>query len=236
MRYQAQDLEFPVIESEEGPDPDVVAARLPGSSQAVEPPEIVGFPSSGGVDSLVSRPVVTFLEDLVGPDPGFFDGPVTLVIERGGVNIYPPDRPPALFYRVGGPDGIGDEFGGVVGVFAEDQDQPFVAGIFQSLDLEPKFVIAQGLADGIFLGPAEGAVKAVVDTEVADIERGEDDDPVAVNLALQLAGGGEDLLLQILGFGSQQPGCSSTVSGSLARARLIAARTRPESSRLSRAS
>ncbi len=64
----------------------------------------------------------------------------------------------------------------------------------------------QGAANRLFVGALERTVGAVVDTVIADVQRREKNDPVAVNLLLELAGGCEDFLDQ-LGLIGHDQGC-----------------------------
>ena len=77
----------------------------------------------------------------------------------------------------------------------------------ERLDLAAKLLRAQRAAQGGGVRAAEGAVQAVVGAIVADVERGEDHDPVAVDFALELPRGGEDPLAALGVVGRQQHGC-----------------------------
>ena len=91
-------------------------------------------------------------------------------------------------------------------MLAEDQDRPLVALPLQGLDLGPQVVLAERAADLVGVGTAKGAVQAIVLATAAHVERREEHDAVAVNVALQLPGGLENLLAAFLVVGRQQDG------------------------------
>ena len=96
--------------------------------------------------------------------------------------------------------------GVVARMLAEDEDQPFVPLPLQGQHLLAEFVLVQRAADRLPVRAAERAVAAIVRAIVADVERGEDHDAVAVNVAFQLPGGVENLLHQRRLVGRQQHG------------------------------
>ena len=100
-------------------------------------------------------------------------------------------------------------------MLAEDQDQPLVPLPLQGQHLLAEFVLVQRAADRLPVRAAEGAVLAIVGAIVADVERGEDHDAVAVDVAFELPGGVENLLDQLRPVGRQQHG------GLLDRKRLL---------------
>ena len=89
--HQAEHLEPPVVQAEQGPDAHVVAAGLHGAGHAVQPPEIIALAGAAGMDAGVGVVVVGFLEDLVGADAGRLDRRVAGVVQRGGVDVHPAD-------------------------------------------------------------------------------------------------------------------------------------------------
>ena len=96
--------------------------------------------------------------------------------------------------------------GVVVRMLAEDEDQPLVPLVLQGQHLLAEFVFVQRAADLRLVRPAERAVDAVVRAVVADVQRREQHDAVAVDVAFQLPSGVEDLSEQFRLVGGQQRG------------------------------
>ena len=139
--------------------------------------------------------MVGLLEDLVGADAGLFHQPVALHVERRAVDVDAADLAAVL----GGVDDlhrVGDGLGAVVGVLAVVDHQALVALADEGVHLGPQLVVGEGAADDLVVVVPEAAVRAGVDALVADVERGEEDDAVAVDVLLELARRGEHLLLQ----------------------------------------
>ena len=87
--------------------------------------------------------------------------------------------------------------GVVVRMLAEDEDQPLVPLVLQGQHLLAQSILVKRAADLLAIRPAERAVLAIVRAIVADVQRGEQHDPVAVHVAFQLPGGVENLLDQL---------------------------------------
>ncbi len=147
--------------------------------------------------------VVGLLEDLVRADAGRFDGEVAVVVQRRGVDVDAANFAAAGPRRVHVLNALGDELGVVVRVLAEDEDQPLVPFFLQGENLLAKFVFVERAADRLAVRAAKRAVRAVVHALVADVQRGEQHDPVAVHVAFQLPGGVENRFDQ-LGLGCRQ--------------------------------
>ena len=128
------------------------------------------------------------------------------MVQRGGVDVDPPDFAVAGRRGVDVADAVGNELGVVVRMLAEDQDQPLMSLLFQRQHLLADFVSVQGATDHFPIRAAERAVSAIVGTFVADVKRGKKHDAVAVNVALQPPGGGEDFLDHLRPIGRQQYG------------------------------
>jgi len=206
VSHEPEDFEAPVVETEKGADPDVVAAGLHRPAQGVEAPEVVPLPGAGRVDLGVGGVVVGLLEDLVGADPRFLDLAEPGMVERRGVDVHPPDLPVPLLDAVHVADGLGDEGGVVARMLAENEDEPLVPLRLEGADLPRDLLRLERPADRVGVAPAEPAVEAVVGALVPDVERGEEHDPVPVDGLLQRAGGGEDLLLELGRIGAEQHG------------------------------
>ena len=91
-------------------------------------------------------------------------------------------------------------------MLAENDDQPLVARVQQRLDLAVNLLRRERPANRVRVRPAKRAVLAIVRALAADVERGEQHDPVAVDVAFQLPRGLEDLLNQLGRVGPQQHG------------------------------
>ena len=91
-------------------------------------------------------------------------------------------------------------------MLAEDEDDPLVAVVLQGLDLGPQVGLRERAMDLLGIGTAEAAILAIVGAFVAHVQRRKEHDAVAVDVALQLPGGGEDLLDAHRVVGGQQHG------------------------------
>ena len=81
-------------------------------------------------------------------------------------------------------------------MLAEDEDQPLVPLVLQGQHLLADVVFVERAADLLPVRAAERAVQAIVRALVADVQRGEQHDAVAVHVAFQLPRGVENLLDQ----------------------------------------
>jgi len=190
---QTQHLEAPVVEAEQGAQADVIAARAHRSAEPGQAPAVVGLARPGRMQAGVGRVVIGLLEDLPGADACRLDRAVAGLVHRGGVDVDPADLAVAALHAVDRADALSNEVGIVVGMLAVDQDQALVPLILQGLDLMDEFLLIEGPADRRAVGRAEAAVGTVVHALVADVERREQDDAVAVDIALQATGGFMDL-------------------------------------------
>ncbi len=206
MGHQRQHLETPVVQAEEGADAHVVALRLHGPGDAVQPPEIIALERVAGMDAMVGFVVIGFLEDLIGADAGRLDRGIAGMVQRGGVEVHPANFALAGLDRIDLPHAIGHVMGVVLRMLAEDEDDALVAAVFQGFDLGAQVGRRERAADILGVGTAEAAVLTIVGALVADIQRREQDDAVAVDVAFQLPGGREDLLHAGRVVGGQQHG------------------------------
>ena len=76
----------------------------------------------------------------------------------------------------------------------------------QGFDLSTDLGTAERAADGVRVRTAEAAILAIVDAQVADVERGKQYNAVAVDGLLELPGGGEDLFDELRVVGVDQHG------------------------------
>ena len=90
-------------------------------------------------------------------------------------------------------------------MFAVVDHQPLVALADEGVDFGAELVVGEGAALDLVVVLPEPAVHARVDALVADVERGEEDDAVAVDVLLELAGRVEHLLEQ-RGVGHREQG------------------------------
>ena len=215
VAHQPEHFESPVVQAEQGADADVVALGLHRAGDAVEPPQIIGLVRVLRMNAAIRFVVVGFLEDLIGADAGGLDDPIAVVIQRGGVQVDAADFAAAGGGRVDVLHALGHEAGVVLRMLAEDEDQPLVPLVFQGQHLLADFVLVQRAANLRLVRAAERAIEAIVRAVVADVDRREQHDAVAVNVAFQLPGGVEDLFEQFRLVGGQQRG------GLLDRKRLL---------------
>ena len=118
--------------------------------------------------------------------------------------------------------------GVVARVLAEDQDEPLVPLALERQHLPAHLRRGRACArTASRVAAPEAAVGAVVDALVADVERREQHDAVAVDRLLELPRGGEDLLDAASGSSARsRTAVSSTVSACLARLLAMISRTR----------
>ena len=206
MGHQPQHLELPIVQAEQGPDAHVVAAGLHRPGQGIEPPEIIALPRLPRMHLGIGLVMIGLLEDLVGADSRRPDRGISGVVHGGRVDVHAADLAVIDLDRIDRPHALGDELGAVGRVLAEDQDRPLVALPLQGLDLGPQVVRAERAADLVGIRAAKGAVQAVILATAAHVQRREQHDAVAVDVAFQLPGGLEDLLAAFLVVGRQQHG------------------------------
>src|SRR5262245_17245409 len=115
--------------------------------------------------------MVGLLEDLIGADPGLPDDAIALDIQGGGVDVDAADLPLPAPRAVDRAYRLGDEAGVVLGMLAEDQDQSLVAAILERLDLPADLGVIERPPHGLAVRPPEAAVGAIVDAEIADVQR-----------------------------------------------------------------
>ena len=87
-----------------------------------------------------------------------------------------------------------DEIGVVARVLAEHDDEAFVPLILHGGDLLANLIHAERTAYHVFVLALKAAVGTVVHAQVAEVERREQHNPVAVHTLFQIARGREDLL------------------------------------------
>ena len=128
------------------------------------------------------------------------------MIQWRGIDADPADFAVARRRAVNVPDAFGHEFGVVVRMLAEDQNQALVTLVFQGQNLRANFIFVQRAANHFAVRAPKCAVLAVVIALVADVKRGKDHNPVAVHVALELPGGVENLFDQFRLLGGQKHG------------------------------
>ncbi len=138
--------------------------------------------------------MVGLLEDLEGAQARGLELHELLIGERGGVHVDPPNAILVLADadRVGGLDRLDHVLHVVLRVVAEDQQQALVAVLDQPARLALDLGGVEGAALKLRVVAAEGAVEAVAHALVGDIQRGEEDDAVAVDAVLDLPRGLEE--------------------------------------------
>ena len=156
---------------------------------------------------------------------------IAVVVQRGGVDVHAADLAVADAYLIDVANAVGDELGVVVRMLAEDEDQPLVPLSFQGLDLAAHLVRVQRAAHGVLVRAAKRAVGAVVDALVADVQRREQHDAVAVDVRFSVRAASK---ISSIKSGSAQrvsSAVSSTESDSFARLFWMISRTRAGSGR-----
>ena len=170
---------------------------------------------------LVGLLVVGLLEEDVGADAGLLEFAVVLDGGGGDVDVDPADRAVLVLDAVDGPDAFKDILDRVVlRVLAGLEREPLVAHILQGDHLRPDLLLGEFLAADVGVRAVVGAVGAAVDAVVRQIERREHDDPVAVELLLDLHGEVADLLILLRQFAVEQYG-GFAVAETFARLRLF---------------
>jgi hypothetical protein len=149
---------------------------------------------------------------------GRLDGAESLDVEGGGVDVDAPDFAVPDFDGVDQPHGVRDELGVVARVFAEDHDQPLVPAVLHRGHLRADFVRAERAPYRVGVRATEGAILAIVAAQVADVQRSEEHDAVAVDIALELPGGGKDFFRQIRIISLEQRGGFSQAQSLLGEA------------------
>ncbi len=158
------------------------------------------------MDLFIGRAVVGLLEDLVGADACILDNSETIDVERGGVDVDPPDLARAAFHRIDGFYRFSDKLCIVFRMLAINKDKTFLAAIFERFHLIYKIFMVEGHAFDGGIRSLETTVGAVVGAEVSDIERGKEDNSLAIDPLFQRFGSLFDLVDQFGVGGVDQNG------------------------------
>ncbi len=205
MVHHGQHLEAVVVQAEQHADAGVVDAALHGAVDGAEVPVVVAL-GAGQVHLLVGGAVVGLLEELVGADVAGLEPAVVLDVEGGDVHVEAPDLAVARLHAVDGLDGVVDvvEAAAVGIALTRHQEDALVALVDDDLGLAGDLLEGQVPAQQALVAGAERTVTALVLALVGDVHGGEQHQPVAVDGLLDVAGGGEDLLVQVrVGVGQQ---------------------------------
>ena len=139
--------------------------------------------------------MIGLLEDLVGADARRLDRGIAGVVQRGGVDVHAADLAVADLDRIDRPHALGDELGAVAtGARRRPGSSacgPCAPGPRPGPAGRPRLSVRR-TASG--LERRKRAVQAIVRATAAHVQRREEHDAVAVDVALQLPGGLEDLL------------------------------------------
>ena len=148
--------------------------------------------------------VIRLLENLIGADARGLDGAEAGLVERGRIDVHAADLAPPLLGGIDQARGVRNEVGVILRALAIDQNQALVAQVLQRLHLAHQLLVGERVAHRARERPAEPAILAVVAAIVAHIERREEDDAVAVDLALQRTRGLENLFHQLQALRAKQ--------------------------------
>ncbi len=194
---QAKDIEAPICQAEESTNAKVILAHFEGAAEGVEAPQVVALERVARMHALVGLVVVRLHEDLVRPDAGRLHGAEPSVIQRRGVDVHATDFAVSALHVVDVSNTGRDEVGVVAWVLAEYDDEALVPLLFHRHNLLADLIHAQRAADHVLVLVLETAVGTVVHAQVAEIERREEHDAIAVHALLEIAGGGKNLLAQL---------------------------------------
>jgi hypothetical protein len=137
--------------------------------------------------------MIGFLEYLVGADFGILQQLEFIHRQGGHVDIYAPNFAAALMHAVDRLDRlehIGESLARIG--FAGDHQDALMALFDDDSRFLGDLLLTQGAAVNLLIAGAECAVQALIGAQVRDVERGEHDQPLAVDLFLDLAGGGKE--------------------------------------------
>jgi len=194
---EAEHVEAPVRQAEQRADAKVVLSHLEGAAQGIEPPLVVTLGRAGRVHARVGLVVVGLHEDLVRADAGGLDGFEARVIERCGVDVHAADFAMPSVDVVDVANAGRDEVGVVARMLAEHDDEAFVPLLFHRHHLLANLVDTESAADHVLVLVLKAAIGAVVHAHVAEVERREQHDAVAVHALLEFARRRKDLFAQL---------------------------------------
>ncbi len=143
---------------------------------------------------LVGPLVIRFLEDLERADARVVEDAKLLDLHRGRVDVAPSDLAPAAtgldLHVHDGPQALGDVIDAGLRVLAVDDDQPLVADLAgQHLDLPADLVLGQDPPAFRMIAASKTAVNAVIDAQIAHVQRREGHDAIVVDLRFDRRGG-----------------------------------------------
>ncbi|KAF5053122.1 hypothetical protein DSECCO2_401610 [anaerobic digester metagenome] len=205
VEHQSQHFELIVIEAEQNSRAHIVQARFHRSVEGGQVIVVVAL-GSAQMHGFVGGLVIGFLEQDIGSDAGILEAAV--VLHRGGrnVDVHPANRAVITVGVVDCLDGLHQIVHVAVDrILTGLQRQPLVAHPLQQPDLFLNLRPGQ-LAPRHLVGHLVAAVPAVVDAVAAQIERGKDDNAVAVDVMLDLAGNPEHFSHDLRIFRLQEQG------------------------------
>ena len=195
-----------LVQTEEYTKAHIVDAALHGAVMSLGVVGIVML-GAGGMELLIALLVVGLLEEDVGADAGLLELAVVLHGGGGDVHIYPADIAVFVVDGIDGLDGLQHIFDGVVnGILAQLQGKALVTHVLQGDDLGADLLLGQLFSGDTLVLQVVGAVQTAVDAVVGQVQGRKHDDPVAVEVLLDLLGQGVDLLVAILQLTGQQHG------------------------------
>ena len=204
MHEESDEIVTVEVETEQHAASDVVDSTLHRAVHRLGVIRVIVL-GSGRMQLLVRLFIVGLLEENIGSDTRFLEFAVVLDSGCGDVDVHPADRAVFVLDSVDGPDALQYIFDRVHDrMFAGFERETLVSHILQRDDLLFNLLLSELVARNGLVLLMIGAVSAAVDAVIGEIERGEHDDAVAVELLLDLLGHGENAVIFLLQIAFQQ--------------------------------
>ena len=147
------------------------------------------------MQALIALLMVRLLEQDVRSDSRLFQLPVILHRRRRNIDIDPTDRPVFMLDAVNCPDTVQHIFDRAVNrILARLQRQTFMSHILKRNYLLPNFLLRQLLSGNVLVFHVVWTVHAAIHAVIRQIQRRKHDDPVSVEILLDLTCQFKDLL------------------------------------------
>ena len=198
LRVHEQASQFVPIpgQAEEYADTHIVTAALLGAVHGLRMPVIIAL-GARGVQLFVLFFVIRFLEKDICANACRPELPVTLHVRCRNVHVHPPDGVSTLVHRVNGADGIQDILQRIVDrVLPCLHGQALVTHPDKGADLLLNLCLGQFLARDAAVFGMVRAVYTAIYAVIGKIQRGKEDNSVAVEFLLDFSGQAEQLFLQ----------------------------------------
>ena len=206
VHEKAGELVAVFVQTEEDADAHIVDPSFHG---AVHGRRVVVIVVLGpcGVELEITLFVVGLLEEDVGADACLLEKPVVVHGGGGNIDVDPADGAVFMFDAVDGVDAVQVVVHGVVDrVLPRFQGQALVAHVLEGDDLSFDLLLGELLSGNMFVLAVVRTVGAAVDAVVGQIQRGEHDNAVAVEVFLDLLCQPVDFLVLLLNVAVQKNG------------------------------